>query len=82
MSILCICINCKYYKSCWINLGIKKLKTNKASFKFFTFKNAKLEFTKSLYINVKLHKFLKRNEFEFDIFTCDAFLESPGNWLN
>ena len=65
-----------------MNLGIKKLKINRASFKFFKFKYKKVQFTKSLYINIKLHKFLRKNEFEFDVFSCDAFLESPGNWLN
>ena len=65
-----------------MNLGIKKLKTNKLAFKFFSNKNQKLEFTKSLDVTIKLHKFLKKNEFEFDVFTCDSFLESPGKWLN
>ena len=64
-----------------MSLGIKKLRTNKLSFRFFISKAKIIEFNKSLEVTLKLHKFLKKNEFEFDVFRCDSFLESPGTWL-
>ena len=64
-----------------MNAGIKKLKTDKLTFKFFQ-TNKKDKYNKtSISTLIKLNKFLKKNNYEFDVFYCDAFLESPGEWL-
>lgn len=83
---MCICINCEFYKICWINKGLKKIP------KVFTNTNLKLDFkTKSkrnyyptqdsVFLKVFLNVFTKKQEYEFDVVECEGFCEQPGMWL-
>ena len=64
-----------------MNIGLKKIKTNSSSFKFYKNEFKQHLFQVSIDVNVKMHQFLRKNEYEFDVFICDSFLESPGKWL-
>ena len=84
MFVLCICINCKFYHSCWINFGLINFPLTK---KELTTKISNKQYVKylptNLIINLELYvsTTLDINKREPDIIFCDAFVEKPGNWL-
>jgi hypothetical protein len=86
---MCICINCEFYKSCWIKKGLNRIPKNflkipltfnylKLSKKDKLYKNLK----QSLNITINLNSFCSRQTYEFDVTECEGFCESPGYWLN
>lgn len=86
---MCICINCKFYQSCWIKKGLTQIPKNffKTSL-ILTARNLNTQsffsttFKESIDLKIQLNKFCSKNKFEFDVIQCEGFCESPGNWLN
>ena len=83
---MCICINCEFYNSCWIKKGLNKIPkvyTNN-TFKINPLYQKKLKSSfssSSIFLNVFLNIFTKKQEYEFDVITCEGFCEHPGIWL-
>jgi hypothetical protein len=83
---MCICINCCFYKTCWILKGLKKIPknfvqsplkfSNKKDFNDFQILN------KSLFLIIILNSFSYKQKFEFDVVKCEAFCEQPGYWID
>jgi len=86
MTIKCICINCEFYLSCWINTAFKnfpkshnKLKQKKKTYKLLQKTDFLSYLPAFLYIQLNINK--KNYILEPDIIFCDSFMEKPGNWL-
>jgi hypothetical protein len=77
---MCICINCEFYRSCWIHSGIYKIPKNFLTIPLHL--NSKDAISYTLSIKVILNKFMKRQHYEFDVAVCEGFCEKPGNWIN
>nr|YP_009550979.1 hypothetical protein Ycf34 [Eustigmatophyceae sp. Ndem 8/9T-3m6.8]QAA11918.1 hypothetical protein Ycf34 [Eustigmatophyceae sp. Ndem 8/9T-3m6.8] len=84
---MCICINCKFYPTCWINNALLNFPQNykKLMENIIKFKKVKKENNSQFYIPIMLKIQLninpKTNMREPDIIFCDGFIERPGNWL-
>lgn len=83
---MCICINCQFYKQCWIKGGLSKIP------KIYTKTSLKLDFYNTqelkhklignqLLLKIFLNVFTKKQEYEFDVIECEGFCEQPGAWL-
>jgi hypothetical protein len=87
---MCICINCNFYKSCWINKGLHEIPKNflKTSLNFnkgcvlFIENEPHIPFKQSIYLKIILNSFYLKQMFEFDVVECEGFCERPGYWLN
>ena len=84
---MCICINCDFYKKCWINKGLNKIpKVHTATFLRLNLNNSSKNKTKliqnKLFLKIFLNMFKKRENYEFDVIECEGFCEKPGQWLN
>ena len=83
---MCICINCQFYKKCWIKNGLNKLPkvyTNSIltlKLKHHNFNNIILY--KNIFLIIMLNIFNRKHEYEFDVIECEGFCENPGNWIN
>ena len=81
---MCICINCKFYHSCWINFGFTNFPSSKNELNIQV-KNKKYVkyLPTNLVINLELYLSTSSNinKREPDIIFCDAFMEEPGNWI-
>ena len=79
---MCICINCEFYKTCWIQNGLQKIDPyfNSYSFTFSSFyqKNLINSFTE---INLLLNLFIINENYELDVVECSSFCENTGKWL-
>ena len=81
---MCICINCEFYKKCWINKGLNKIP------KVYTNTSLKLDLSKKdiaiisnkLFLKIFLNIFLKKQNYEYDVIECEGFCENPGQWLH
>jgi len=85
MIVKCICINCEFYLSCWINSALKNFPLNYRSLimsKINSKKNVKriLIYLPTLVI-IQLNINSKNYKSEPDIIFCDSFIEQPGNWI-
>jgi hypothetical protein len=83
---MCICINCEFYNSCWIKKGLSKIPkvhtNNTFKIDLLYQKKLKLSFSSSsVFLNVFLNIFTKKQEYEFDVIACEGFCEHPGIWL-
>lgn len=83
---MCICINCEFYKKCWINKGLNKIPKvyNNTSLKLNLTNLDKKEITllsNKLFLKIFLNIFLKKQNYEFDVIECEGFCENPGQWL-
>lgn len=82
---MCICINCDFYRTCWIKKGISKIPKNYVNLPFnfsFYFPLKTRSFNRqSLSIKIVLNKFTKQQKYEFDVTECEGFCEKPGNWI-
>lgn len=83
---MCICINCQFYRNCWIKAGLNKIP------KVYTSTSFKLNFSNNQKFNKKLVQnkiglkiflniFTKKQEYEFDVIECEGFCEKPGAWI-
>lgn len=87
MIIKCICINCEFYLSCWINKSLFNFPVNygilirKKKSKFFKEGYKSLTYLPTLLI-IQLHIHSNVHKIEPDIVFCDAFVEKPGSWIN
>ena len=83
---MCICINCHFYKRCWIHKGLNKIpKVYTKTFLSVNLKHLnKRHYTwppKEVFFKVFLNIFLKKQNYEFDVIECEGFCENPGQWL-
>lgn len=83
---MCICINCKFYSTCWINNALanfpryyeildKKIRSVKKN-------NKIIEIYLPVMLEIQLNVKSKDYRREPDIIFCDAFIEKPGSWIN
>lgn len=86
MIIKCICINCEFYFTCWINnasanfpMYYKSL-TNFKKIRFIGTKYNSLSFLPT-FIHIQLNMNSENYKAEPDIIFCDSFIEKPGNWI-
>ena len=84
---ICICINCKFYSTCWINNALlnfpqnyENLRDNIKNFKRIRV-NQNSYFYLPIMLEIQLNINHKNNRREPDIIFCDGFVEKPGNWL-
>ena len=81
---MCICINCEFYKKCWINKGLNKIPkvyTN-TSLKLNLSRKDNIMISDNLFLKIFLNIFLKKQNYEYDVIECEGFCENPGQWLN
>lgn len=84
---MCICINCKFYYTCWINDALINFPKsyNTLINNFRNFKKVNLPKQIKIYIptmlEIQLNVNQKTLEREPDIIFCDSFIEKPGKWL-
>ena len=79
---MCICINCDYYLTCWMQNGIKILKPTDYKIKNFGLTQKKLPvFIKTTNVHLNLHFFTNRYIEEYDVNYCENFCENPGKWI-
>lgn len=82
---MCICTNCQFYKSCWVQNGIQKIPKHilrlSLSMKLTDIKNTSFFNQNSLNLKLILNSFIIKQNYEFDIIECDAFCELPGVWI-
>ena len=87
---MCICINCNFYKSCWINTALLNYPSNyicfynnwKNIYESSPFKNKKhLTIYLIPLLHLELNVNLTNTKREADIIFCDSFIENPGSWL-
>jgi len=82
---MCICINCAFYKTCWIKKGINKIPKNYVNLSLNTNisikKNIDSYTKRSMYIKILLNKFIFKHKYELDIIECESFCEKPGYWI-
>jgi hypothetical protein len=87
---MCICINCNFYRTCWINKGLLNYPSNYVYFynnwqnlyeliKLGTVNNSTTYVMPLLHIELNIN--LQNSNREADIVFCDTFIENPGNWL-
>lgn len=85
---MCICINCKFYSTCWINKALLNFPKNyiKLTNNVRSLKKLKLNKPHAIYIptmlEIQLNISQKNLGREPDIIFCDSFIEKPGKWLN
>ena len=81
---MCICINCDFYKNCWINKGLNKLPKDKKTLILNFSSNLSFPINQPSNIDLKIFMniFKYRLIYEFDVIECEGFCESPGSWLN
>ena len=84
---MCICINCKFYYTCWINDALTNFPQNYKSLiiNIRNLEKAKLYQQTNIYIPTMLEIQLNINQKsldrEPDIIFCDSFIEKPGRWI-
>lgn len=84
---MCICVNCQFYSSCWINDCLMNFpQTYLALINNIVNPNTTINSNKWLiYLPVTLDIQLNINPINYnrepDIIYCDAFIEKPGSWL-
>lgn len=84
---VCICVNCQFYSSCWINDGLINFPKNYLNLINNTVTPNKTKDSNKLliYLPVSLDIQLNINSINYnrepDIIYCDAFIEKPGRWL-
>ena len=83
---MCICINCQFYSSCWINAGLINFPLNyKNLINYISYKTKRMDIMSFIYSPVSLEIQLNINSKNYtreaDIIYCDAFMEKPGSWL-
>lgn len=74
---MCICVNCEFYKKCWIKKGLNKIPKVYTK----TFLKVNLKKSNKTFLRIFLNIFLKKQNYEFDIIECEGFCENPGQWL-
>ena len=81
----CICINCSFYSTCWINNALLNFPTNYQILKnHISDKIIEKDFRVKylpIMVQIKLNVNLLDSFREPDIIFCDGFLEKPGKWL-
>lgn len=84
---MCICINCKFYSTCWINNALVNFPKNYVNLinNLRNLKKVNLYKQDNTYIPTMLDIQLNVNQKnlgrEPDIIFCDSFIEKPGSWL-
>lgn len=84
---MCICINCKFYSTCWINSALVNFPQNYVNLVNNVRNLEKIKLNKQIntYIPTTLEIQLNVNQKnlgrEPDIIFCDSFIEKPGKWL-
>lgn len=83
-QIMCICINCEFYKKCWINKGLNKIPKVYSNnyFRLGLSKKKINNISNKIFFKIFLNIFLKNQNYEFDVIECEGFCENPGHWLN
>nr|YP_009550701.1 hypothetical protein Ycf34 [Eustigmatophyceae sp. Chic 10/23 P-6w]QAA11646.1 hypothetical protein Ycf34 [Eustigmatophyceae sp. Chic 10/23 P-6w] len=86
MFTFCICINCEFYLSCWINKSLENFPANYIWLnKWNKINKCKLEEEDFRYLptflRIQLNISPRTYKSEPDIIHCDSFLEQPGNWI-
>jgi hypothetical protein len=81
----CICINCGFYSSCWINNALLNFPINYQILKNNISDKIRKDNITVKYIpimlQIRLNVNLSDTFREPDIIFCDGFLEKPGRWL-
>ena len=84
--LMCICINCTFYKKCWIKKGLNKLPRVHTTtlMKLNSKVNAKNKNFRynNVFLKIFLNVFKKKQEYEFDVIECEGFCENPGKWID
>ena len=84
---MCICINCKFYSTCWINKALLNFPKNYAKLIDNIRNLEKLKLNKQytnyipIMLEIQLNISQKNLGREPDIIFCDSFIETPGKWL-
>lgn len=84
---MCICINCKFYYTCWINGALTNFPQNYKSLiiNVRNLEKVKLYQQTNIYIptmlKIQLNINQKNLDREPDIIFCDSFIEKPGKWI-
>nr|YP_009550558.1 hypothetical protein Ycf34 [Eustigmatophyceae sp. Bat 8/9-7w]QAA11496.1 hypothetical protein Ycf34 [Eustigmatophyceae sp. Bat 8/9-7w] len=84
---MCICINCSFYSTCWINKALLNFPKNYVNLinNVRNLEKIKLSKLNDTYIPIMLEIQLNVNQKnlvrEPDIIFCDSFVEMPGKWL-
>nr|YP_009551121.1 hypothetical protein Ycf34 [Pseudellipsoidion edaphicum]QAA12060.1 hypothetical protein Ycf34 [Pseudellipsoidion edaphicum] len=80
---MCICVNCKFYKTCWIKNGLNKIDPYLDLYliKRTVNQNKNVITNTCLELNLLLNLFLLNERLELDVIECSAFCESAGTWL-
>lgn len=79
---MCICINCEFYKTCWMKKGLYKINPYFDSYLIpLTTINNNLIVNSCLEINLILNLFLISKSLELDVIECSAFCENGGKWI-
>lgn len=82
---MCICINCNFYKTCWVRKGLTKMPKNFVQAKLKPVSKTINELNlinKTLFLKIILNSFSFKQDFEFDVIECEAFCEQPGYWID
>jgi len=87
MILQCICINCEFYLTCWINLALSNFPLNYSTLiESRKVKSLRLEHNSLIdlptFLLIQLNINSKNYKAEPDIIFCDSFIEKPGNWIN
>jgi hypothetical protein len=79
---MCICINCEFYKTCWIKNGLNKIDPylNIYSIKGIK-RNKNLIINSSIEVHLLMNLFIVSEKLELDVIECSAFCESAGKWF-
>ena len=80
--LMCICINCEFYKKCWIKKGLNKLPRVHTTTLIKLNNKGKNFISHSVFLKILLNVFKKKQEYEFDVIECEGFCENPGQWIN
>ena len=84
---MCICINCKFYSTCWINNALVNFPKNYINLinNVRNLEKVNLYEQDNIYIPTMLEIQLNVNRKnlgrEPDVIFCDSFIEKPGRWL-
>lgn len=83
---MCICINCKFYSTCWINYALinfpRYYQILGEKLRSFEKTPQTIEIYLPFMLEIQLNINSKNRRREPDIIFCDAFIDEPGYWIS